>query len=278
MAETTTIDVLQAADALWHRGMRAHGQLGLSSAQLAEHVHGLVEQGRVAVNALGQLHEDLYLAAACLAGCAHAVARFRAAHFEHVDAVLRYQRIDVTTRHDVVQAVMEQALCSDGNGPAIARYAGRAPLRRWLRSIAARIGSREARRDRPAPLSSSFVERVAASEPGPDVALLRDTYTPAYEQAVAEALDGLGARERDVLSRYYFEGTSIDELGRIYRVHRSTAARWVHRARQALLDATLTGLARRLGISRDEAVEIGTRLRSGLVVSVRRRLQTTAAS
>lgn len=49
-------------------------------------------------------------------------------------------------------------------------------------------------------------------------------------------------RERNLLRQSVLDGLSIDALGELYSVHRSTVARWIERARKRLLELTAASL------------------------------------
>ena len=71
--------------------------------------------------------------------------------------------------------------------------------------------------------------------------------------------------------RYHLvEGLSIDEIGAIFRVHRSTAARWLVGIREGLFDATA---ARSCGSSRSAPRYVDSVLRM-----IRSRLDASLAT
>ncbi len=89
------------------------------------------------------------------------------------------------------------------------------------------------------------------------------------------ALATLSVRDRNLLRQYLVDRLTIDQLGRLYRVHRVTASRWVNRAREAFVAATLLALRRRLRVTRSELDSVLRLLRSQVDVSLRHLLQTT---
>jgi RNA polymerase sigma-70 factor (ECF subfamily) len=66
------------------------------------------------------------------------------------------------------------------------------------------------------------------------------------------------------------DGLGIDELGRIYNVHRATAARWLVRIREALFAGTRSALAKHLDLGETEFASLVGVLLSRLDVSVQR--------
>ena len=81
---------------------------------------------------------------------------------------------------------------------------------------------------------------------------MKETYRREFNASLERALDSLTARQRNLLRQQYIDGLSIDELGRLYGVHRATAARWAQAARLALIDATRQILDERLALTDSE--------------------------
>lgn len=176
---------------------------------------------------------------------------------------------------EVAQNLREHLLVGTATRPARIRdYAGRGSLRAWIIVAAARMGSRAAQRTRrsaAAPLISVADPRgaAAASE------LVDDRHRGQLEHACEQALLELPQRERALLRLQLVDGASIDQIGRIYGVHRATAARWLASARAQVLACTRRRLAAALGVDAEAAASIAQRLHSHLDVSVARLLQTS---
>ena len=69
----------------------------------------------------------------------------------------------------------------------------------------------------------------------------------------------------------------IDHIGKVYDVHRATAARWLTRARESLFEMTRSHLRAELGLDDDEFQSLVRLVRSRLDVSVCRILAEDAA-
>ncbi len=65
---------------------------------------------------------------------------------------------------------------------------------------------------------------------------LRERYAAELGRAISDAMAALTARQRTLLRLAYVDGLSVDVLGRMYAVHRATAARWLAAAPEALFD------------------------------------------
>ena len=179
---------------------------------------------------------DLYLACAAGRRDPAAARAFDRRLGPLIEAAARQAGADPTLAAEVRQQVTADVLVGDDRGPGISRYGGRGDLRGWLRSVAVRTAWRHlerARRD--APWTD---DGALGADDDPAIAHLRRRWADELRRALAEALTSLGARQRTLLRLAYVDGLTVDELGRIYQVHRATAARWVAAAREALFDET----------------------------------------
>jgi RNA polymerase sigma-70 factor (ECF subfamily) len=106
----------------------------------------------------------------------------------------------------------------------------------------------------------------AAVAGGDDLELdyLKRRYLHDFEGALRDAFAALPERDRAVNRYYYGHGLGIDAIGAIYRVHRSTAARWVNGATDSLILGTRRLLMDRLGANRSEVSSIVRLLQSRL--------------
>jgi RNA polymerase sigma-70 factor (ECF subfamily) len=102
----------------------------------------------------------------------------------------------------------------------------------------------------PAPLTERLPDVGDARNP--EVQLLKSRYAAEYQSALEEAWRALSIRERTILRLHYVDERSIDEIGRSYRVHRATAARWLVNARERMRERMLALLATRLRLTQSE--------------------------
>ena len=213
---------------------------------------------------------DLYLAAACTAGDAAAVAAFRDAVFPVVRPALAKLGLSQTVIDEAEQRVLVMILVGDPVRPAIATFGGRGRLRSWVRSIAVRTARRLAGlTEGAADDGHDELDRLSANVDDPELALLREQYREQVRAALAAALAALAERQRNVLRQYYIDGLTIDQLAALYHVDRATTARWVIAARGAVLDGTRDRLRDALGVTSDEVESILRLVRSDLDVSLR---------
>src|SRR6266545_1112260 len=214
---------------------------------------------------------DLYLACACAHGDPHAIAAFEIHCLGEVDDVLcRMSGMHADAVDEVKQQIRRALLVGDGGPPRIVEFSGRGALRRWLRVLAVRQALASARRTwRETPVSERLLERALPRADDPQTRYFKRLYRAEFASAVADALSALSGHDRTILRQSFVDGLSIDELGRIYAVHRATAARWLARAQRVLASETRAVLGRRLNVAPEELTSILRLIRSGLQLNLR---------
>jgi RNA polymerase sigma-70 factor (ECF subfamily) len=184
---------------------------------------------------------DLYLACACVAGNARAIATLETTCI--ADAGKAVWQVGPVDRDDVLQKVRETLLVGTTGEPLIARYAGRGSLRGWVRSIVLRTAIKQARaQSRIVPLDEDGFIELAASSDDPEIETFKQRYRDEFRAAFRTAVESLSVRHRNLLRHYFLDHMTIDELAALHRVHRATAARWIHDVRCELVGAVRRAL------------------------------------
>jgi RNA polymerase sigma-70 factor (ECF subfamily) len=216
---------------------------------------------------------DLAIAAACFAQEPTAHAAFDAVLTE-VDAAGAATRSPRELVEEVKQVLRVQLLVArDDRPPGIGGYKGKGPLRGWVRITATReLIRHQKKRAREAPAARPLDEALGSGS-DPVLDQMKAEYRTEFATALREAIAGLSAEDRTLLRQQIADGLSIDALGAAYGVHRATAARWVNRARGALVAATRTQLAARLAVSVEEIDSVIRLVQSRLDASVVRYLR-----
>ena len=155
-------------------------------------------------------------------------------------------------------------------------YAGRGPLGGWVRATALHAALTLRRQQRhQVPLDEEQLLEIPATATDPELRYLRARYQPRFKQAFQASLAALSSRERTVLKMNVLDGLNIDQIGAVYKVHRSTVARWLAQAREQLLKQTRKRLARALEIGGSELASLERVLRSQLDLSLGALLKKT---
>jgi RNA polymerase sigma-70 factor (ECF subfamily) len=223
---------------------------------------------------------DLVLAAACAHDEPTALAAFDTVLTE-VDAAGASTRSPRDLIDDVKQLIRVQLLVAkDGKPPGITGYRGKGPLRGWVRITATRElirhqrkRARETPSDRPLDEAVNDALGHALGTADPLLAELKAEYRSEFATALREAIGELSAEDRTLLRQQIVDELSIDEIGAAFGVHRATAARWLQRARGALVTHTRGRLAARLKVSVEEVDSVIRLVQSQLDASVIRYLR-----
>ena len=256
-----------AITAAWQVGQNAWPDVELDLDRFAAHASTL-EPG-----AIERFPEDLYLAAACLAGNQTAIERFEREVLSSARGAIVAIDNSPAFLDEATQRLRASLFVGEQNGPRLTMYAGRGPLRAWVGVAAARTAlmmrrtqqrAREVSHD-----DDDWANALALiSTNNPEMELLKRQYAEAFGAALRDAVSALDARQRTVLRMSFVDALSIDEIGAVYAVHRATAARWIQRACDTLFDTTRGLLAKRLALSPSELDRMTSLVRSQLDVSL----------
>jgi RNA polymerase sigma-70 factor (ECF subfamily) len=119
-------------------------------------------------------------------------------------------------------------------------------------------------------MDADALERRASEALDPELEGLKRKYREEFKLAFHAALAKLTDRERNLL-RYELVGNlSIDEIAKLYDVHRATLARWRAAAREKLFVETERSLRTALGIGATDFRSIVRWIDSELDVSLSR--------
>jgi len=220
--------------------------------------------------------EDLYLAFACVEGRAGAAAAFTARHGDVIRSAIG-RVVRGADAAEIEQRFIDDLLVgSVESAPRLASYAGRAPLERWLGVAAQRAALVWLRENR----AEARARNAAAAEPAPsgktppEIALAKQRYRGEFEQALRQALERAGERERVLLRLHLVSGLTVEAIGKMYGVSQPTASRWLAAARDALLEDVKATLTARLGTSSEELASLAGLVASRLDLSLSMLLRT----
>lgn len=226
----------------------------------------------------GLLHAaDLYLVTSCLNGDVNA-------HQELQQLVegqlpqLRHLRLSRTEQADLLQSAMTLMLVGANGKPRLAQYSGRGPLGAWLHVVLMRLSFDNLRSRKQALPNGDDVLLGLPDAQDTELELLKAKHRDVFAEAFRLATRALTAKQRNLFRQYYLDDLSLEELASLYRAHRSTVARWLKEAREALLELTRTEIARRTGLSGSDIDSLMKLVRSRIDVSASYFLSTEAES
>jgi RNA polymerase sigma-70 factor (ECF subfamily) len=247
--------------------------LGLDDAKLVAFIGPRLSGDDLAAAIAAAPAADLVLAAACAAQEPSAHATFDRVLVE-VDAAGAATNATKDQVAEVKQMLRLQLLVpKDGKPAGIEGYRGKGPLRGWVRITATRELIRVKKKSaRDVPIDRSL-DRLLTSVVDPALAAMKAEYRAEFAGALREAIEDLSGEDRTLLRQQIVDEMSIDAIGAAYGVHRATAARWLNRARAALVAATHRRLADRLKLPVDQIDSVIRLVSSQLDASVIRYLR-----
>ena len=209
------------------------------------------------------LWADRLLAWACLCGDRRAIEFLTREHIRPVAAVLAARGAPSTQIEPVLQDLNSHLLV--GDRAALHGYSGRGSLGAFVRTAGLRLWLGERRSD---DRRSAREELALALEPtsrdDPELRFIQETHAEQYREALHAAWERLAPNLRLVLRQHLVGGMSIDAIAAFHRIHRSSAARRVTAARDALVDDSKRILAERLGLDDRDVQSILRLIRSRL--------------
>ncbi len=219
--------------------------------------------------------EDLFLAFACAAGSEPALAAFAATYRQDVDIACAKANGAPPAAEVLQQLAHKLFVAAPPAVPGILDYSGQGTLRGWFRVVTSRLILDNLRGAARAghPVAEDAVLGVPSPNDDPETAYLKTRYRHEFRESFEQAVAGLQPEERNVLRAYYGKGLSIDELAGMFGIHRATAARRVHRARDLLMAETRRHLTSRLKLSGTELESVLRLIQSNLHVSVGRLME-----
>lgn len=179
---------------------------------------------------------------------------------------------------EVSQRTRIRLIVGEGSAPPrVTTYRGAGPLRAWVSIAAQRVAlnaKRAAKTTAGGPHAGDDVlADLVDREPDPELRHLKALYRTEFREALVGALAKLSDRFRAVLRLRFVEGLELRQIGTLYRVHESTASRWVSAALEDIARETRSQLVARLSITNDTADSVARMVHSQLDLSIARLLR-----
>jgi RNA polymerase sigma-70 factor (ECF subfamily) len=256
----------------YQSGRQAWPAIGLGRERFAD----CARQAGVAPEDLTARAADLFLAYACAQRDPAALQRFEATILSRVDVYVGNLTMSSLSLDEIRQRVRVKLLT--GDPPAIAWYRGRGPLGAWVRVTTVRLAlNLLAEADVATSSDADLLEMTAPLDDSPDLAAARRLYRQRFQAALEAALSGLSARDKTLLRLHVIEALNVDAIGKIYRVHRATAARWLVAIRSRIFQSLRKDLGLQRMASSSEVRSLAGLLRDEIHLSTRRILNAGIA-
>jgi len=175
---------------------------------------------------------DLYLACAVILGVPGAAARLEAICVTQIPrALVRIDRSPIFIM-EIQRRVRDKLIFGVPDGRArISEYAARGSLAAFVRICA---------------LREALMDKRTLTR-------ARSEYHEEFQSALRVALAALDRNERAALRLSYLDNLGAEQIGRLFNVHRATAARWIARGQVRVRENTRLVLQRRLQLTDGEA-------------------------
>jgi RNA polymerase sigma-70 factor (ECF subfamily) len=160
--------------------------------------------------------------------------------------------------------------------PAVRRTSGStADEELWIRVVVSRmvvdlLRSKGVTRERA--VAPEVLDAIGRTDPDPQFELWRDRYRDEVQAALEDAFAALSSKDRRLLRGQLVDRLGTDELGAMFGVHRTTAARWAEHARVLLMEGARASLRKRVGGGERTVRSLVAMVRSQLELSVARLL------
>jgi RNA polymerase sigma-70 factor, ECF subfamily len=224
----------EALAEIWARARQTWPKIALGRERFTLYCEAVL--GDTPSSAWAAQGSELYLCCACAAGDGAAQRVLSLHYLKRVEEQLSASCHDPELVDETMQALGIKLLV--GPEPKIARFSGRGPLLHWLRVAAKRalldlVRARRSQRqvDKEVPVECRWYEQ------DPLVGIRAARYARTFMDILQHAIDSLSSQDRLLMKHAAVDGGSIDVIGNIYSVHRSTVARRLQRIRQGVATA-----------------------------------------
>ncbi len=214
--------------------------------------------------------ESLALAFACAQGDATAIATFEREHVRDIEVALARLHVPPHALDDVRQRVRARLMV--GPEAKIGSYSGKGDLAHWVRTVAVRVAVTSQRGRAPLDRVVTTPSAMPDSPRDPELEWLRRQYQHEFRTAFGAALQSLDDDDRALLRFKFVDGLTLDDLARLYGIHRATVARRVAALREDLVKATREQLGGPLRVRRQDLDSLVRLVRSDLDLSLSRLL------
>jgi RNA polymerase sigma-70 factor (ECF subfamily) len=222
------------------------------------------------LKSLGSLHaDDLGLAFGCVQGDPQASSEVRRRIVGDPVRVQRHLKASASFVDELFQVLSITLLVGEPpDEPGIGNYSGRGTLKSWLGAATfhAAMNLRRGRANQPT--AQVETESLSSELSDPELSWIRERHRKDFNAAFREALQAQTSRDRNVLRLYFVDGLSVESIGKLYQVNRSTISRQLAATRGRVLQGVRATLVRQLRLDPAQADSLLRLLTSQLDVSL----------
>ena len=268
-AGASTAEWNDVFEELHEQGVDAWPALDVSLERFVQHL-AQVTPAELSLDALARLSgEGLTLCIACLDQQPSAISIFDSVFLSPLSRVLSKLDGGSEVAADVLQRLRAQFFAPASGRSSFLAYSGAGSLGVWLKVVAVREAQKLRRGGVQANTTGDeALGAMPAPDADPELRFMKLQHRSHFKACFQEALASLDKREKSVLRMSLVEGLSIDDIGKVYDVHRATAARWLTAARESLVKGCRERLAARLQVAEGELDELMGNVQSHLSISL----------
>ncbi len=212
---------------------------------------------------------DLLLAKCCANGVEEALARFDRDFLGLVSVAGRKLKMSEMQCDELRQQVRLKLLVASAKDsmPKISNYAGSGALRSWVYATGLRTGLNELRRIGRAPVPVGDEQLLVAMPDRNDdqeLQYMKELYRTAFKDAFKASMAALEDRLSNILRHYYLDEMTLEQIGTLYRVHKTTVMRWVNKAHAELEIETKQRMVAHLKLAPSEVESVMRLIQSGI--------------
>lgn len=206
------------------------------------------------------------LVAKCVEGDAASLRTFERDYVSQLRSTISRIDKDDAFIDEVLQHLRTRLLMGEKR---LATFAGQAPLISWLRAVAVRTALNVRRATPKYEITDDdALELVSAAGPEPELLVLRQRHGAQFRDAFRTALKELTARERNVLRLQALDGLTLEQVGKLHDVNKSTVSRWLTHVHETLARRTRDLLGERLALDSAQLDSLMRAMRSNLELSL----------
>jgi RNA polymerase sigma-70 factor (ECF subfamily) len=204
---------------------------------------------------------EVFLAAALLGADPAATPAFEKRYFPVAEAALTRAGGTKDEVDEVLQTLRVRLYTPADDGvPRLVDYCGAGRLGGLVRVAAVRALINLRAKHKPSDELDDGIADCLVADLDPERARVKEEERAAVRAAIRETARALPGRSRTLLRLSLVKGLSIDELGRVFGIHRATAARQLAQARSELIAGVRARLAERWGDQADALTLVSTSL------------------
>jgi RNA polymerase sigma-70 factor (ECF subfamily) len=268
----------------WEHAQREFPDLGVAEADLRAYVDERITQTEEtdAADAAYRpvIVAEMLLAQACGRGDDRAIGRFRKRFAAVVESVRVCFRSRAPSSDELWSDLDRRLFVREGDRPArIGEWSGRSELGASVKVVTARLMLNRLDSAKPeTPTEDVLFETLLVTDQTPELAVASSERRAVMKGLFERAARELSARERRVLRLAFTEGMTIDDIGALHGVHRSSAARWIKEASSSLSKEVMRLARAELRLSPNELENWARGVEGSIDLSLARFLATAGTA